>query len=329
MSAPRLGFVGAGWIGSTRMQAVVAAGAASAAVVADPDAAAAEQAAAQVGCARVATSLEQALEAEVDGIVLATPSALHAAQSLQVLSRGLPVFCQKPLGRTGAECLAVVAAAREGDLLLGVDLSYRFARAFAAAVDAVRAGDIGDVYAVDLVFHNAYGPEKAWFTDPALSGGGCVIDLGTHLVDLALQALPTKVTAVTSKLFAGGRPLVDLRSTVEDYAIAQLELATGAVARLACSWFLPAGVDAIIEAHFHGTQGGLAVRNVGGSFYDFVCDLHIGRDTRRLAEPPDVWGGRALIAWARRLADGSGFDPDVESIVEVGETIDRIYGRAS
>jgi predicted dehydrogenase len=45
------------------------------------------------------------------------------------------------------------------------------------------------VFAVDLVFHNAYGPDKPWFYDPELSGGGCVMDLGVHLVDLALWSL--------------------------------------------------------------------------------------------------------------------------------------------
>jgi hypothetical protein len=52
-----------------------------------------------------------------------------------------------------------------------------------------RRGRLGQPFAADLVFHNAYGPGKDWFFDPAQSGGGCVIDLGVHLVDLALWAL--------------------------------------------------------------------------------------------------------------------------------------------
>src|SRR5438270_316966 len=82
-------------------------------------------------------------------------------------------------------------------------------------------GALGRVYAVDLVFHNAYGPDKAWFYDPALSGGGCVMDLGVHLVDLALWALdfPEPAT-IASTLLAGGAPLQ--AGQVEDYAVAQI-----------------------------------------------------------------------------------------------------------
>ena len=328
MNAPRLAFVGAGWIGTARMRAAVSAGAATASVVADPDAEAAAEAAAAVRCDTIAASLDEALQADIDGVVLATPSALHAAQALAAIAAGVPVFCQKPLGRTAAECTEVVAAARTADLLLGVDLSYRHAAAFGAAVKMVRAGDIGTVYAADLVFHNAYGPDKAWFTDPALSGGGCVIDLGTHLVDLALEALQTGVATVQAQLFTRGVPLIDPATAVEDYAVAQLSMSDGSAVRLACSWFLPAGTDAIIAAHFHGTAGGVSVRNVGGSFYDFVCDRYDGRDAQRVVDPPDEWGGRALIAWAQALGAGQRYDPSIESVVDVADVIDRIYGRA-
>ena len=58
--------------------------------------------------------------------------------------------------------------------------SERRARFGPSAGDRIR---LGQTDAVDLVFHNAYGPDKAWFRDPALSAGGCVIDLGIHLVD--------------------------------------------------------------------------------------------------------------------------------------------------
>ena len=329
MTPPKLAFVGAGWIGAHRMRAAVAAGAATAAVVADPDTDTAAKAAADVGCDRVVPSLDEALACDVDGVVLATPSALHAAQAVTALEAGLPVFCQKPLGRTAGECADVIAAARTADALLGVDLSYRHAAAFSTALRLAREGAIGRIYAADLVFHNAYGPDKPWFVDPALSGGGCVIDLGTHLVDLALQALGTKVERVSAALFAGGAPLEDPAVAVEDYAEAQLTMDDGAVVRLACSWFLPAGTDAVIAAHFHGSKGGVSVRNVDGSFYDFTCDRFEGRTSQRLVDPPDEWGGRALIAWATLLAGGARFDPEISSVLDVAATIDRVYGRSA
>jgi predicted dehydrogenase len=326
VSRPRLGFLGVGWIGRHRMEAMLATGAVEAAAVADPSAECAEQALALAPGAEVADGLEGLLAAGVDGVVIATPSAMHAEQSIRALEAGAAVFCQKPLGRNAAEARAVVEAARAADRLLAVDLSYRFTEAATRIRERVQAGGLGRVYAVDLVFHNAYGPDKPWFYDPALSGGGCVIDLGVHLVDLALWALDfPKVSGVSSHLLAGGETLRP--GAVEDYAVAGLELEDGASVRLACSWRLPAGRDAIISASFYGTGGGAALRNVGGSFYDFEAELYRGTAAETLASPPDEWGGRAAADWARRLAAGERFDPAAERLVEVAEVLDRIYGR--
>src|SRR5690606_2112222 len=128
-----------------------------------------------------------------DGVVIATPSALHAEQSIAALNMGKAVFCQKPLGRNAAETRAVVEAARKNNLLLGVDLCYRHT-CFRRIHDIIQSGELGHIYATELTFHNAWGPGKEWFYDPKRSGGGCVVDLGIHLIDLALWTLKeTKV----------------------------------------------------------------------------------------------------------------------------------------
>ncbi|MBA2536075.1 MAG: gfo/Idh/MocA family oxidoreductase, partial [Actinobacteria bacterium] len=97
--------------------------------------------------------------------------------------------------------------------------------------------------------------------------------------------------------------------------------------RLACSWNLHAGRDAVIEASFYGSNGAVSVRNVGGSFYDFRCERLRGTSTELLVEPPDDWSGRAAVDWARRLAAGECFDADAEEYVRVAALLDRIYGR--
>ncbi len=329
MSArPRIGFLGVGWIGRHRMQAMIDTGAIEVAAVADPSADMAAEAMLLAPAARLVGSLAEMLDGGVDGVVIATPSAMHAEQSIEALERGAAVFCQKPLGRTAAEVRAVVDAARRADRLLAVDLSYRFTQGMRRIRELIGAGELGRVFAVDLVFHNAYGPDKAWFYDPALSGGGCVMDLGVHLVDLALWALDfPKVETVAGTLLAGGAPLGDQPGKVEDYAVATLGLEGGGAVQLACSWRLQAGVDAIISAAFYGTDGGAALRNVGGSFYDFTAARYRGTASEPLASPPDEWGGRAAADWATRLAAGAGFDPEAEKLVAVAETLDRIYGR--
>jgi predicted dehydrogenase len=325
---PALGFLGVGWIGRNRMEAVRDSGGARVAAVADSSEEMVGAALAAAPGAVAAEGLEGLLEAGVDGVVIATPSALHAEQAVRALEAGCAVFCQKPLGRTAAEARRVVDAARAADRLLAVDLSYRFTEAAWAVREQVRSGALGRVYAVDLVFHNAYGPDKPWFYDPALAGGGCVMDLGVHLVDLALWTLGfPAVERVDARLFAGGERIRGEPDRCEDYAEATLDLAGGAVVRLACSWRLPAGRDAVIGAAFYGSEGGAALRNEGGSFYDFAAEAYRGTAAETLASPPDAWGGRAAVDWARRLAAGEGFDAEAERLVEVAAVLDRVYGR--
>ncbi len=123
MTGPRVGFLGVGWIGRSRMQAIVETGAVEAAAVSDPSPECVEEARKLAPGAEVAASFEEMLERDLDGIVIATPSALHADQSIAALERGMAVFCQKPLGRNAAEAEAVVGAARQADRLLAVDFS--------------------------------------------------------------------------------------------------------------------------------------------------------------------------------------------------------------
>ncbi|MBV8519591.1 MAG: Gfo/Idh/MocA family oxidoreductase [Acidobacteria bacterium] len=304
---PRLAFAGLGWIGRHRMNAVADARLAEIAYLCDP-------------IDDTTLSFDELLASDADAIVIATPSAMHAEQAIAALERGKAVFCQKPLGRNAEETRRVVDAARANDRLLGVDLSYRFTDAMRAVRKLVADGAIGEVYAADLVFHNAYGPDKPWFYDATLSGGGCVIDLGIHLVDLALWTLGfPRVERTAARLFHHGG------HAVEDYAVALMDLTSGAAMQLACSWNVSAGRDAVIGATFYGTDGAAAFHNVGGSFYDFVAEHHQKTRTTRLTEPGDAWGGGAIVDWTRRLAASRAFDPEIEHVVDVAAALDSIY----
>jgi predicted dehydrogenase len=241
-----------------------------------------------------------------------------------------------------------------------VDLSYRYTAAMMRIRELIHAGAIGRVHAVDLVFHNAYGPDRPWFYERALSGGGCVVDLGIHLIDLVLWTLAhpraapgdaraPRVVGVHSRLSARGQPVHCASATgaagpaspaspasndqVEDFAAVQLDLDTGATVQLRCSWRLSAGQDAVIEASFHGTEGGASMRNVNGSFYDFRAEHYQGTSRTVLAEPPDAWGGRALLHWVARLALNRRFDTEAEILAEdlisVAAAIDTIYTAAN
>lgn len=320
----RLGFLGTGWIGRKRLEAILAGGEATVAAVHDPDPAAAREAHKIAPMALEADSLEAMLALQPDGLVIATPSAMHADQCVRALDSGVAIFCQKPLGRSASEVAAVIAAAKAADRLLGVDLSYRHIAGMAEIRSCIRRGGLGQVFAADLTFHNAYGPGAGWFWNPRLSGGGCLIDLGVHLVDLALWMFDfPEVTGVKSTLLRNGRPKAE--GEVEDYAIGQFQLEGDITVRISCSWNLNAGRDALIEATFYGTQGGARMRNENGSFFDFSADLLCGRIAERIASPPDDWGGRAAVEWVKKLAQGEKFAGSTTGLMQTAETLDRLY----
>jgi predicted dehydrogenase len=326
---PRLGFLGVGWIGTNRLAAIARSGVGEIAAIVDP----AEDMIASAGVhapdALRFTSFDDLLALDLDAIVIATPSAQHAMQSIRALQHGRAVFCQKPLGRTAAEVRSVLDIARVSNHLLGVDLSYRFTDALQQIRRLVQSGELGEIFAVDLVFHNAYGPQRPWFYIPCESGGGCVMDLGIHLVDAALWILDQPIIGVTSRLLSRGERVVDLPTICEDYATARLDLANGGVINLDCSWHLNAGRDAMIGAAFYGTRGGAAMRNVNGSFYNFVAEQfdHTSRVT--LSEPPDDWFGRAAVEWVRALAKNNSYDPHIEQLIDVHRVLDAIYENAN
>jgi len=326
---PRIGFAGVGWIGRNRLAAIAHDRQAEIAGIFDPSTAAARQAKECAPHAIIADRFADLLDLKLDGVVIATPSGLHAEQTEAALRAGCAVFCQKPLARNAMEAARVIDTARACDRLLGVDFSYRSVMGVPDIAQLIRTGKLGEIYAVDLVFHNAYGPDKPWFYDLKQSGGGCVMDLGIHLLDLLLQVLnyPT-VRTVTSRLRADGKLLAKPLRELENHAYAELETDTGVSARMACSWNLPAGCDAVIEAVFYGTRGSASLRNVRGSFYDFVAQHCTGTTARVIAQGDTTWGGRTACNWVRQLSQDRHFNTDADRLYEVQALVDRIYGRA-
>ncbi len=326
---PKLAFVGTGWIGLNRMQAILSENISDPIGIVDVLAENVRNALNSAPGIKSFDNIDELVNQKPDGIVIATPSALHAKQSIQALENDIAVFCQKPLARTAEETLRVIKAAEKANKLLGVDFSYRLTDAMQKIHKLVHEGTIGEVYAVDLVFHNAWGPDKNWFYNPKLSGGGCVIDLGIHLVDLAMWMLDFPgISKVSSTLMANGENINDISEQTEDYAVAQLTTEKGAVINLSCSWNLQAGQDAVIKASFYGSKGGANFSNINGSFYDFTADHYFNKTAKKnLSMPPDDWGGRAAIEWIKKLKKGETFNEEAYDFVKVAEIIDQIYGR--
>ncbi len=325
---PALAFAGVGWIGRSRLKAAAESDVATISRLSDPSETCLQEALKIAPGSKTSADFEDVVaDKNIDAVVIATPSALHMQQAVAAFESGKAVFCQKPLGRNLQEVKTVVDAAKKNNRLLGADFSYRHTTAFREIYSVIKSGELGKIFAVDLKFHNAYGPDKPWFYDLSLSGGGCVLDLGIHLIDLMLYALDfPEVKAVSGSLLAKGVS-VKRKNEVEDYANVYMELENDATAQLACSWNLAAGCDAVIEASFFGTNGGVSIKNVSGSFYDFVASRYYGTKTETLASPPDDWGGRALVDFIERLSVSFEYSQEAEEYLKSAEVLDKIYGR--
>jgi predicted dehydrogenase len=320
-----LAFIGLGWIGKNRMDAIIKSGLAVPALLSDSN----PELLNQLSLVYPGSIISEKMDRDdiIDGAVIATPNAFHASQAIQIMNAGIPVFCQKPLARTTEETKKIVNKAKDMNLFLGVDFSYRYTAAFKKVLEIVKSGEIGDIYSVDLVFHNAFGPGKSWCYDPMLSGGGCVIDLGIHLIDLLLYTLNSpEVQEVTAYLYNKGK-VIQEEKMVEDYALVLISFQNGISAKLTCSWNLSIGQDADIEAAFYGSKGTSVFKNLSGSFYDFNAELYKGNKKETLISPPDDWMGKAGIYWAERIMKDTSYDNSADSYIKTARIIDQIYRR--
>ncbi len=321
---PDIAFMGTGWIGLSRMKSLIDENICNTVAILEPDPINAGRAHGLAPAALIVNTPEELYAIEPDGIVIATPSALHSDQCISSLENGLAVFCQKPLASTSEECEKIIRTASMSNRLLGVDYSYRYTKGM-QRINEIKC-ELGNIFAVDLVFNNSYGPDKAWFYEPRLSGGGCLLDLGVHLIDIALWILDfPEIRNVSSALFSKGRIIEDRAHTVEDYVSAQIETETGVVIRLVCSWNISVGQDAEIKASFFGTNASAHFYNVRGSFYDFEAALCKGTSKKIISCPPDEWGGKAIINWARTLQSSRLFNESAWQYYKIAEVIDKIY----
>lgn len=318
---------GLGWIGSLRLEAIRGLDWIEVVGLSDPCREAVSGVAVSFPGAQVANSYEHLLSIPADGVVIATPNSLHFSQIQAALRQSLAVFCQKPIGLNSNEVVQNVELAKEKNLSLECDLSYRYLSATSKVRELILSQALGEVLTAHCVFHNSYGPDKQWYFNRNLSGGGCLMDLGIHLIDLNGWLLNLGLPKSSHARFHIYRELqqAEIHEPVEDFASAFLSYQGGPQVFIQCSWNLALDVDAHISWEFVGTKGTAVIRNIGGSFYHFeaVHSYQGGRTV--LASPPDSWNGRALLSWAEGLRRGRGGREEVMQLVKVHKTLERLY----
>ena len=266
----RIGVIGAGAIGPAHFRSYQAVADAELVAVCDVDAGRAKKAAAEYGFSHVFSDYRDMLKGDlVDAVSVCTPNRLHAPQSIAASQAGKHVLCEKPLATSAAEARKMVAAAEKAGKVLMTAQCMRYSGEAQALKKMVEAGRFGDLYFGKAMLLRRAGIPKGWFGDMAQAGGGPLLDIGVHVLDLLwyLMGRPTPVSAFgVTYDFLGksgqgkggwGVGYNPNGFSVEDLAAALIRFENGASISLEASWAAHTG-DTFL-ARVLGTKGGAQI----------------------------------------------------------------------
>ncbi len=217
---------------------------------------------------------------DLDIVSVCTPNHLHAPIAVAALESGKHVLCEKPLARTGEEAESIVRAAREAGRVVHVAFTQRERGDVQALKRHVLEGNLGEVYHVKASWmrRNGIPGMGSWFTSKEMAGGGPLIDLGVHMLDMALYLLgEPEVESASCATYAelgpqgrGGRGDVDKTIVgdayeVEDLACAFIRLSGGVTLNLEAGWAAYRESSDDFGVTLYGTDGGaeMKVKNYG------------------------------------------------------------------
>ncbi len=269
-----IGVIGAGSISGVHLDAYAACPDAVLIAVCDLNESRAQEKATKYGAAKVYTDYRELLaDPAIDAVSICTWNNSHAEISIAALQAGKHVLCEKPLCRTVEEALRVEAAVRESGKLLQVGFVRRYASNTALVKRFLDAGDLGEIYYAKATCLRRLGNPGGWFSDSERSGGGPLIDLGVHIIDLCwyLMGKP-KVKSVSGNTYRklGNRANIQNlsfykaadydaeRNDVEDLANALIRFENGASLLVDVSFTLHAKQDEL-SVKLYGDKGGAEI----------------------------------------------------------------------
>jgi predicted dehydrogenase len=240
---------------------------------------------AEFGVKGLYTSAAAMLRKErLDVVSVATPNKFHKPLTVAALEAGCHVLCEKPMAMNAAEGRAMLAAARKAKRRLMINFSFRFTEQSWALKRQVETGILGDVYFGRTIWLRRRGMPGfgGWFGTRKLAGGGPLIDLGVHRLDLALWLMghpkPVWVMGSTYNPIASARAKAEGKTfDVEDFAAGMVKFANGATLEVEASWAANIGERELMETRLLGTRGGLVQRNRGEG-YEFEAQLFVERE---------------------------------------------------
>lgn len=282
---------------------------------------------------------------ELDAVIVAAPNAFHAPATIAALEVGCHVLVEKPMATSGDEAQRMADVARARGRILTVNLPRRFAAPYEAARALLAEGAAGEIYAATASSVRRAGIPGygSWFTTAALAGGGALLDVGVHILDVALWLLDEpRVIAVSAtasnRLGRAGRGLgqwgID-RSTVgtfdvEDRVTAQLRCAGGLVLTLEVAWAAYAPV--LHGVRLLGTAGGLGVdeRHQPAGAVELYTDGPRGAIVTRTEVAPETppSGQRPLRGFIESIRAGTPPPVPAAAGVRLARLCDAIYASA-
>lgn len=253
--------------------------------IADQDAERLEGVGGEFGIATRYTSAEEMLAKEsLDVVSVAVPNKFHKELTLAALAAGCHVLCEKPMAMSADEAREMLEASRRADRRLMINFSFRFTEQSYALKKQVDSGVLGDIYFARTIWHRRRGMPGfgGWFGTKALAGGGPLIDLGVHRLDLALWLMgypkPTWVMGSTYNPIASARARAEGKTfDVEDLAVGMIKFENGATLEVEASWAANIKENELMETRLLGTEGGLVQRNVDEG-YTFEAELFTERE---------------------------------------------------
>ncbi|MGA2765020.1 MAG: Gfo/Idh/MocA family oxidoreductase [Spirochaetia bacterium] len=203
---------------------------------------------------------------EVTVVDCSTPNYQHRQTLLAAIAAGKHVYCEKPLALNAAEAREIVRVAEKAGVSVGMTFNYRFVPAITRARQMIADGALGEIYNFRAeYFHTGYqDPQRplGWRMKQELSGGGALVDMGSHLIDLVRHLLGElhSVRAIMKTYIKqrpverGSRTLGDV--TVDDAAWLEVRLAGGGFGTIEVSRFATGSLDDL-NLEIYGSKGAL------------------------------------------------------------------------
>jgi len=276
MKKLRIGMIGAGNIANMHIDSYKNVPNAEVVALCDIDEARLKKTAQKYGITKTYTSVTDMLNNEqLDAADVCVWNCNHAKCAIQALNAGLHVLCEKPMAYSAKEAEQMLQAAEKNNKLLMIGFVMRFANEALVSKEFISKDYLGDIYHSKATYLRRHGAPGGWFSNKALSGGGPVIDLGVHVIDITRYLMgnpePVSVYAVTHdklknrpslKNDVGWKPdgaSDDDIYDVEDFATAIIRYKDGSTTLLETSFSLNG--EPCTKRELFGTKGGIKIEN--------------------------------------------------------------------